>query len=97
MELFARVKTYLVDLDVTKTLILLLVLKAIALDVSFSSSALLIPILGFEGYKLFLKSKAPDPVRINDALQQRLDRIESKVSAVTLEKSTAPITKKWHG
>lgn len=97
MELFNHVKSYLTTLDVTKSLILALVVKAIVFDVSYASSLLVVPILGYEAYKRYLKSKAPDPVRLNAELLAKIENIQSKLSAVNLDKSVITTTKKWHG
>lgn len=97
MGLLNRIKSYLVDLDVTKSLILALVAKSVIFDVSYASALLLLPILGFESYKLFLKSKAPDPVRLNAELLAKIENIQSKLSAANLDKSVISPSKKWHG
>ena len=71
-------------------LILGLVIKAIAFDVSYASFLLTIPVLAFEGYKLYLKSKIQDPVVLDSEVRKELDQIKSKLNASTFEQGLKP-------
>lgn len=71
-------------------LILGLVVKALVSDISVATFLLSIPVLGFESYKLYLKSKKPDPVVINQEIKEELERIKAKVNAGAFEKNIAP-------
>lgn len=55
---------------------------------------LAIPVLGYEGYKLFLRSKKPEPVVIEGELRKEMDRMNNKLSALTMERGVAPVVAK---
>jgi hypothetical protein len=67
-------------------LVLALMVKALVADISYPIFLLTIPILTFEGYKLYIKSKQPDPVVIDAEVRKELDNIKSKLNATTFEK-----------
>jgi hypothetical protein len=73
--------------DYARVLVLLLVAKALIFDISYATFLISIPVLGFEAYKLYLKSKTPDPVRIDAAIRNELDNIKAKLTAESLQKS----------
>lgn len=52
-----------------------------------SVAFLTVPLLAYEGYKLFLSHKKPDPVKINEEIQKEIDAIKSKLNILTLEKT----------
>lgn len=74
-----------------------LMIKALIFDISYAAFLLTIPVLVFEGYKLYLKSKTPDPIALDAEVRKELDNIKSKLNANTFEKglaSTSP-TKRY--
>lgn len=77
---------YLSGINFAYILILALVIKALVSDISIATFLLSIPVLGFESYKLYLKTKQPDPVAINQEILAELDKIKAKVNASTFEK-----------
>jgi hypothetical protein len=81
---------YLKFLNPTHILALALMLKALVADVSYATFLLTIPVLAFEGYKLYLKSKTPDPIRLSNEVQQELNAMKAKLSAMSMEKSVKP-------
>lgn len=64
-----------------------LLVKAVVSDVSYPAFLITAPILGFEAYKLYIKSKQPDPVAINAEIRRELDNLKAKMNAENLEKS----------
>lgn len=83
------------SLNLAHLLVLGLVIKAIASDISIASFLITLPVLAFEGYKLFVKTKQPDPVKINEEVVKELDNIKSKLNANTMEKSVKPPMARW--
>jgi hypothetical protein len=67
-------------------LILGLVIKAIISDISIATFLLSIPILSFEAYKIYIKSKKPDPIVINQEVMAELDKLKAKVNAGQFQK-----------
>lgn len=86
---------YVLGMNLACALVLGLVVKALVSDVSFATVLLTLPVLGFEAYKLFLKSKAPDPVRFNVAVQAELDAIKSKVSGLNMQQTVKAVDKRY--
>jgi hypothetical protein len=86
---------YLCGTNFAYLLILGLVVKALIHDVSYASFLLTLPILGFESYKLYIKTKTVDPVVLDGEIRKELDNIKAKLNANTLEKGlnspTTPI------
>jgi len=95
MDFFRSLYTRLSKYNVAHLLILGLVVKAIVQDVSYPAVLICIPILGYEAYKLYLKHKTPEPVKIDEAIVKELDNIKSKLNAQTFEKSVKPETRRY--
>lgn len=85
-----RFKSILLGANYAHLLVLGLVIKAIAFDVSYASFLLTIPVLGFEAYKLYIKSKKVEPFVLDAEVRKELDNMKSKLNATTLEKSLIP-------
>lgn len=77
-------------MNLAHALVLALVAKAIFIDVSISTVLLTVPVLGYEAYRLFLKSKQPDPVVINEEVKKELELVKGKLSALTMDKNVVP-------
>lgn len=90
MEKLRLLAKKLSGINLAWALVLTLLVKALIFDVSIATFLITIPILGFEGYKLFLKSKAPDPVRLDAELRKELDNMKSKLNLVSMEKNVSP-------
>lgn len=88
---------YLCGTNFAYLLILGLVVKALISDVSFPSILLSIPILTFEAYKLYVKSKQADPVAINHEIMEEINKIKAKVNAGTLERGVKPVNTSTRG
>ncbi len=89
MERLQKAYSYLSKKNFAYILVLALMVKAIVSDVSYASFLITIPVLAYEAYKLFLKSKTPDPVRINQEVIKELDQMKAKLSGLTMEKGIA--------
>ena len=94
MEKLRSAVKYLFGMNFAHLLVLALVVKAIVADVSYATFLLTIPVLSYEGYKLYLKSKNPSPIQINETIAKRLDAhkeeleaIKSKLKAETLNQN----------
>ena len=72
MDRFKAVYAYLCGTNFAYFLILGLVVKALVSDISIATFLLSIPVLGFESYKLYLKSKTPDPIVIDAEVRKEL-------------------------
>lgn len=81
-----RLKAIISGTNFAYLLILALVVKSIVSDVSYAAFLLTIPVLGFESYKLYLKSKAPNQVVLDAEMRKELDNIKSKLNANAFEK-----------
>ncbi len=86
----------LIGTDLARGLALCLVLKALILDVSYATVLLLVPLMGYEGYKLYLKSKKPDPFQMDEAIRKELEAVKTRLSAINMEKNMVPQTPKRH-
>lgn len=95
MNFFRSLYTRLSRVNLAYVLVLGLVVKAIISDISYATFLLTVPVLAFEGYKLYLKAKQPDPIKINEEVVKELDNIKSKLNAQTMEKSMKSTTYKW--
>lgn len=95
MNFFRSLYTRVSRVNLAHLLVLGLVVKAIISDISYATFLLTIPVLAFEGYKLYLKAKQPDPIKINEEVVKELDNIKSKLNAQTMEKSMKSTTYKW--
>lgn len=87
MDKLRSIWTYISGMNLAHILVLALVVKSIIYDISYSSFLLTLPVLAFEGYKLYLKSKQPDPVILSREVQQELGDLKSKLTSLTMEKS----------
>lgn len=97
MNKFRSLYNYACGINFAYLLVLGLVIKALVSDVSYATFLLTIPVLGFESYKMYLKSKAPDAVAINQEVMSELDKLKAKVNANTFEKglSQTPGNKRY--
>jgi hypothetical protein len=77
-------------MNVAHALVLALVAKSIFIDVSFSTVLLTVPVLAYEAYELWLKSKRPNPVLINDEVKKELELVKGKLNALTMDKNVGP-------
>lgn len=68
-------------------LVLGLVIKALVHDLSYPTFLISVPVLAFEGYKLYLNTKKRDPVVLDEEIRKELDNIKAKLNAGSLEKS----------
>ncbi len=98
MERIRSLIQQLSGMNLAHSLTLALVAKALIFDISYATFLISIPVLGYEAYQLYLKSKAPDPVKINAEIQVQLDAIKSKLNADVVQKSvqqTMPPKMRW--
>lgn len=90
MDFFRRFSSYIYKVNYAHLLVLGLVAKALISDVSYASFLITIPVLGFEAYKLYIRSQTPDAIQVDTELRKELDNIKSKLNAQTFEKSVKP-------
>ena len=98
MSLKEKVLTFISSISGTKiayTLVVGLVAKSLFVEPGYSTACLLIPFLSFEAYKLYLKSKTPDPVRINAEIQKELELVKSKLTALSVSQSVEPSKRRY--
>lgn len=95
MDFFRSLYAKASKLNYAYLLVLGLVVKALVSDISVATFLISIPILAFEGYKLFLASKKPDPVKINEEVVKELDNIKAKLNATAMEKSMNKPMARW--
>lgn len=94
MDFFRQAYSRLSSYNYTHLLVLGLVIKAIVSDVSIATFLLTIPVLAFESYKMYLKSKVVSPIELDAEVRKELDNIKSKLNAQTLEKGLkAPVSR----
>jgi len=90
MEKFRFFYTYMSRVNYAYLAVIALLVKALVSAVSYPDFLITIPILAFEGYKIYIKSRKPDPVAINAEIRKELDNLKSKVNAGNLEKNVIP-------
>lgn len=95
MDFFRSLYTRVCSLNLAHLLVLGVVVKSIISDISVATFLVTVPVLAYEGYKLYLKSKTPDPVVINAEVVKELDNIKAKLNAQTLDKGVKPATYRW--
>jgi hypothetical protein len=95
MEKLRAVYNYASSLNFAYLLILGLLGKALISDVSYATFLLTIPVLGYEGYKLYIKSKTPDAVVLDAELRKELDNIKSKINAGNMDKGVNAMPKRY--
>jgi hypothetical protein len=94
MKKVANALNFLLHLNVSHILVLCLVGKALVSDVSYAAFLITVPVLAYESYKLFIKSKKPDPIRLSEEVRQELSDMRSKLSALHMEKGVkTPVTR----
>lgn len=86
MDKLRSLYAYLSGKNFAYALVLALVVKAIVSDVSYATFLLTVPVLAFESYKLYIKTKTPDPVVINQEIKDELDKIKAKINAGQFQK-----------
>jgi hypothetical protein len=82
-------------LNFAHLLVLALVVKSIIYDISYASFLLALPVLGFEGYKLYLKHKTPEKIEMDAEIRREFEALKSKVSANVFDKSIKPTPGRW--
>lgn len=94
MEKLRASYNYISNINFAYVLVLGLLSKALILDVSYATFLITVPVLAFEGYRLYIKSKTPEPIQHDlaiikrfDQFQEDLDKVKSKVNANNLEKN----------
>ena len=95
MEKLRAIYKYALGINFAYVLVLGLMVKALVSYITYPTFLLTIPVLAFEGYKLFLKSKEPVPYIQDKALRDELDRLKTKVNAGTLDKNINQPTKRY--
>jgi hypothetical protein len=82
-----KIKSFLLGVNYAYLFALAVIVKAVVADISPAAMLVTAPILAYEAYKLYLKSKAPDPIRLNNELLRELDNLKAKINALSMEKS----------
>jgi len=94
MDFFRSAYTRLSGMNLAHLLVLGVVVKAIVTDVSYATFLVTVPVLGFEGYKLYLKHHTPSAIELDAEVRKELDNIKAKLNAQTLDKGIkAPVTR----
>jgi hypothetical protein len=86
MDKLRSLYAYLCGQNFAYFLILALVIKAIVSDVSYATFLLTVPVLSFEAYKIYIKTKTPDPVVINQEIKDELDKLKARINAGQFQK-----------
>lgn len=95
MERFRLAYNYLSTRNYTHFLLLGLLAKGLISDVSYATVLLTAPILLFEAYKIYIKTKTPDPIVLDAEVRKELDNIKSKLNAVQMEKGITQPVKRY--
>lgn len=86
MNHLKKMASWLKSINLAHALILGLVCKSLISDISYAAFLLSIPVLAFEAYKIYIKTKTVDPVQLDTQVRQELDGMKSKLNAMTMEK-----------
>ena len=95
MEKFRVVYNYLSSFNLAYILVLGLLGKALISDVSYPTFLITVPILCFEGYKLYIKSKEPVAYIHDKAIMDELDKLKAKLNAQSLDKNINSVPKRY--
>lgn len=95
MDKFLSVYNYLSSRNYTHFLLLALLVKGVISDVSYSVALLTVPVLLFQAYQLYIKTKTPDAVVLDAEVRKELDNIKAKLNAGSMEKSLNPVPKRY--
>ena len=95
MEFFRSLYNKVTSFNFAHILVLGVVVKAVVSDISIAAFLVTIPVLAYESYKLYLKAKTPDPIKINEEVVKELDNIKAKLNATAIEKSVRPPLARW--
>lgn len=87
MEKLRAIYKYVSGWNIAYFLIICLLGKALILDVSYATFLLTIPVLSYEAYKLYIKSKKPDVMVHDKAIMEEIDKLKAKVNANSMEKN----------
>jgi hypothetical protein len=71
--------------------------KIVLITPNISDAIIMFAVCGLYGYTLYLKHKTPDPVRVNNELEKRLNDMNSHINALKLERGMSEKKKnfKW--
>lgn len=95
MEKLRLAYHYLSTRNYIHFLLLALLIKGLVADVSYSTVLLTIPILLFQAYQLYIKTKTPDPVILDAELRKELDNLKSKINATNMDKNISAPVKRY--
>lgn len=87
MDRLKSVWSYISGINLAYILCLGLLGKALVSDISYATFLITIPVLSYEGYKLYLKHKTPSPLVLDAEVRKELDNIKSRLNASTLDKN----------
>lgn len=92
MDKFHIAYNYLSTRNYTHFLLLALLAKGLVSDVGYSTVLLTVPILLFDAYRIYIKSREPIAIVHDKAIMDELDKLKAKVNANSMEKnlSAAP-------
>ncbi len=88
-------KEQLKSLNWPYILVLGLIVKAICSEFSAGTFLIALPVVAYEAYKLYLKHKEPDPVKINAEVQADINAMKAKLSALTLNQNIKEQPKRY--
>ncbi len=102
MDKLRAAYNYLSTRNYTHFLLLALLVKGLIADVGYSTALLTVPILLFEAYRLYIKTKTPEPIQHDIAImkrfekmQEELDRLKAKANANSLDKNINAPAKRY--
>lgn len=95
MEKLRVIYKYLIGMNIAHALVVCLLAKALISDVSYATFLLTIPILGFEAYKIYIKSKQPVSYIHDKAIMDELDKLKAKLNANNLDKNINSPVKRY--
>lgn len=85
-----KIKNFFMGINYAYLFALAVIVKAVVADISIPAMLVTAPLLAYEAYKHYLKSKTPDPVRLDSELLRELDNLKGKINALSLEKGMKP-------
>lgn len=87
MDRLKAVYARLVGTDIATLAFIALSIKACAINIDYPEAMALACASAVYAYKAHLKSKRPDPIRINQEVKTELDNLKGAVNALKLEKT----------
>jgi hypothetical protein len=91
MDLGEKLKNMLFGMDFAATAFVLYVAKMLYFTPSFADAPIFLSICCVLVYDKFLKSKKPDPIRLNGEVQAKIEELQKSLRDTQMEKNISKV------